>query len=221
MHPALIATGRRAFGWRRWPAGSIPMERLSAPERTREELRALMNGELGTAAAGASAVRLIVDDALAGEPPRTAVRRGTAKAENHSQWLRREAGAQAHVRRPHPSRRTMARSALHRVRAPTDRRCQKRTRRRISRFNHAAGPVSPAPSFQQIQALTRLQARRQVVGGMSEYAAYVQTPTIHYVPVQGQQLIQQITTPITTDTLSSLYNYNCRSQIYCSLQPHE
>ena len=26
------------------------MERLSAPERTREELRALMNGELGTAA---------------------------------------------------------------------------------------------------------------------------------------------------------------------------
>ena len=32
---------------------------------------------------------------------------------------------------------------------------KKRTRRRISRFNHAAGPVSPAPRFQQIQALTR------------------------------------------------------------------
>ena len=138
------------------------MERLSAPERTREELRALMNGELGTAAGRGDlvrlALRLIVEEALEGEPPRTAVRRGTAKAENHSQWLRREAGAQAHVRRPHPSRRTMARPALHRVRAPTDRRCQKRTRRRISRFNHPAGPVSPAPSFQQIQALTRADA---------------------------------------------------------------
>ena len=53
----------------------------------------------------------------------------------------------AHVRRAHPSRRTMARSALHGVRT---RRCQKRTRRRISCFNHAG---SPAPSFQQIQAL--------------------------------------------------------------------
>jgi transposase-like protein len=32
------------------------------------------------------------------KPPRTAVRRGASKAEDHSQWLRREAGAQAHVR---------------------------------------------------------------------------------------------------------------------------
>ena len=93
------------------------------------------------------------------EPPRTAARRRTAAAENHSQWLRREAGAQAHVRRAHPSRRTMERSALHGVRTPTDRRCQKRTRRRISGFNHAAGPVSPAPSFQQIQALTWTSGR--------------------------------------------------------------
>jgi len=31
---------------------------------------------------------------------------------------------------------------------------RKRTRRRISDFNHAAGPVSPAPSLQQIQTLT-------------------------------------------------------------------
>ena len=50
------------------------------------------------------------------EPPRTSIHRGTAKAENHSKWLRREAGAQADVRHPHPSRRTMARPALHRVR---------------------------------------------------------------------------------------------------------
>ena len=34
------------------------MERLSAPERTREELLALMNGELGTAAGRGDLVRL-------------------------------------------------------------------------------------------------------------------------------------------------------------------
>jgi hypothetical protein len=43
------------------------MERLSAPERTREELRALMNGELGTAAGRGDlvrlALRLIVEEA--------------------------------------------------------------------------------------------------------------------------------------------------------------
>jgi hypothetical protein len=47
------------------------MERLSAPERTREELRALMNGELGTAAGRGDlvrlALRLIVGEALEGE----------------------------------------------------------------------------------------------------------------------------------------------------------
>ena len=70
------------------------------------------------------------------------------------QWLRREAGAQAHVRRAHPSRGALARPTLQRVRAPPDRRRPKGTRRRISGFNHAAGNVSPAQSFQQIQALT-------------------------------------------------------------------
>ena len=47
------------------------MERLSAPERTREALRALMNGELGTAAGRSDlvhlALRLIVEEALEGE----------------------------------------------------------------------------------------------------------------------------------------------------------
>jgi transposase-like protein len=47
------------------------MERLSAPERTREELRALMKGELGTAAGRSDlvrlALRLIVEEALEGE----------------------------------------------------------------------------------------------------------------------------------------------------------
>ena len=47
------------------------MVRLSAPERTREELRALMNGELGTAAGRSDlvhlALRLIVEEALEGE----------------------------------------------------------------------------------------------------------------------------------------------------------
>jgi len=63
------------------------------------------------------------------EPPRTAVRRGTAKAQDHSQRLRREAGAQAHVRRAHPSRGALARPTLYRVRAPPDRRRPKGTRR--------------------------------------------------------------------------------------------
>ena len=47
------------------------MERLSAPLRTREELRALMNGDLGTAAGRSDlvrlALRLIVEEALEGE----------------------------------------------------------------------------------------------------------------------------------------------------------
>ena len=47
------------------------MERLSAPVRTREELRALMSGDLGTAAGRGDlvrlALRLIVEEALEGE----------------------------------------------------------------------------------------------------------------------------------------------------------
>ena len=47
------------------------MQRLSAPERTREELRALMNGDLGTAAGRGDlvrlALRLIVAETLEGE----------------------------------------------------------------------------------------------------------------------------------------------------------
>ena len=47
------------------------MQRLSAPQRTREELRALMNGELGTATGRSDlvrlALRLIVEEALEGE----------------------------------------------------------------------------------------------------------------------------------------------------------
>src|SRR5689334_25052806 len=69
--PCLNRNRKRAFGWRRRPAGSIPMQRLSAPERTREELRALMNGDLGTAEGRSDlvrlALRLIVEEALEGE----------------------------------------------------------------------------------------------------------------------------------------------------------
>jgi putative transposase len=47
------------------------MKRLSAPDRTREELRALINGELGTTMARSDlvrlALRLIVEEALEGE----------------------------------------------------------------------------------------------------------------------------------------------------------
>ena len=47
------------------------MQRLSAPERTREELRALMNGDMGTAAGRGDlvrlALRLVVEETLEGE----------------------------------------------------------------------------------------------------------------------------------------------------------
>ena len=70
MHPALNCN--RKAGLAPWPAGSIPMERLSAPERTREELRALMNGDLGDGGRPGAiwcrwALRLIVEEALEGE----------------------------------------------------------------------------------------------------------------------------------------------------------
>jgi hypothetical protein len=71
MTPCLNRNRKAGFRWRRWPAGSIPMERLSAPERTREELRAFMNGDLGTAAGRSDlvrlALRLIVEEVLEGE----------------------------------------------------------------------------------------------------------------------------------------------------------
>src|SRR5829696_8496342 len=53
------------------PAGSIPMKRVAAPERTRERLRALMDGRLGTAPARSNlvllAAQLIVEEALEAE----------------------------------------------------------------------------------------------------------------------------------------------------------
>jgi putative transposase len=51
--------------------GSIPMKRVSAPERTRERLRAIMDGRLGTAPERSSlvllAAQLILEEALEGE----------------------------------------------------------------------------------------------------------------------------------------------------------
>ncbi len=70
------------------------MERLSAPERTREELRALMNGELGTAAGRSElarlALRLIVEEALEGEVADVLGRSVTSAARGRSRqpkWL--------------------------------------------------------------------------------------------------------------------------------------
>src|SRR3712207_5759576 len=63
----------RRAGFRLAPAapGSIPMKRVSAPDRTREELRALISGDLGTATGRSDlvrlALRLIVEEALEGE----------------------------------------------------------------------------------------------------------------------------------------------------------
>jgi hypothetical protein len=51
--------------------GSIPMKRVSAPERTRERLRAIIDGQLGTAPERSSlvllAAQLILEEALEGE----------------------------------------------------------------------------------------------------------------------------------------------------------
>ena len=51
--------------------GSIPMKRVSAPERTRERLRAIMDGRLGTAPERSSlvllAAQLILEEALEAE----------------------------------------------------------------------------------------------------------------------------------------------------------
>src|SRR4051794_20781502 len=53
------------------PAGSIPMKRIAAPERTRERLRALMDGRLGTAPDRSNlvllAAQLILEEALEAE----------------------------------------------------------------------------------------------------------------------------------------------------------
>src|SRR5919112_6389736 len=53
------------------PARSIPMKRVSAPERTRERLRALIEGQLGTAPDRSNlvllAAQLILEEALEGE----------------------------------------------------------------------------------------------------------------------------------------------------------
>src|SRR6478672_12148163 len=70
------------------------MERLSAPERTREELRALMNGELGTAAGRSDlvrlALRLIVEEALEGEVSdvlgRERYERGEGEKRRRARW---------------------------------------------------------------------------------------------------------------------------------------
>src|SRR5690242_9296047 len=68
------------------------MERLSAPERTREELRALMNGELGTAAGRSDlvrlALRLIVEEALEGEVSDTLGRERYARGEGEKAGYR-------------------------------------------------------------------------------------------------------------------------------------
>ena len=65
--------------------GSIPMKRLSAPDRTREELRALIGGDLGTATGRSDlvhlALRLIVEEALEGEVADAVGRERYARAE--------------------------------------------------------------------------------------------------------------------------------------------
>src|ERR1700739_736841 len=142
--------------------GDRPATRGGRPRRLRRSpaeraclLRGRFRGLYRPPAAASHAPPLRAND----KSPRTAVRRGTAKAEDHSQWLRRESGAQAHVRRAHSRRRALARPSLHRVRAAPDRRREEGARQRISDLDHAAGPVIPALCFQQIRALTPADCR--------------------------------------------------------------
>ena len=96
------------------------------------------------------------------EPAGAAVRRGTPAAQDHPQCLRREARPQAHVRRHDPCRRTLARSAVHRVRLAADRRRQNGLRPRISDFNKSLARPAQSRLFQQTPTLTLLKIVRTI-----------------------------------------------------------
>src|ERR1700733_11772922 len=93
------------------------------------------------------------------KPPRTAVRRGTAKAQDHAQRLRREAGAQAHVRRAHPSRGALARPTLYRVRAPPDRPVRKELN---DEYQVSTTPLETSTQPRVLVSLTRERAELPV-----------------------------------------------------------
>jgi hypothetical protein len=57
-------------------------------------------------------------------------------------------------------------------------------------------------------AITGFWSKAGPAASLNGAATYTQNPTIQLAPLQGQQLIQQISTPITTDTMASLYNSN-------------
>ena len=69
------------------------MKRVSAPDRTREELRALIGGDLGTTTGRSDlvrlALRLIVEEALEGEVSDAVGRERYARAEGAAVGYRR------------------------------------------------------------------------------------------------------------------------------------
>src|SRR3954447_20023069 len=81
--------------WRRGPAGSIPRKRVAAPESTRERLRALMDGRLGTAPDRSNlvllAAQLILEEAL-GYGTRLGASATSGAARRGSQFWRPGAG---------------------------------------------------------------------------------------------------------------------------------
>jgi hypothetical protein len=61
-------------------------------------------------------------------------------------------------------------------------------------------------NFNPSGAITGFWTKAGTAASLNGAATYTQTPTLQLSPLQGQQLIQQVATPITPDTIASLYN---------------
>jgi hypothetical protein len=55
-------------------------------------------------------------------------------------------------------------------------------------------------------SITGLSTKAGAAGAASAMLTYSQSPTLRLIPLQGQQLIDQISTPIPPDALASLFN---------------
>jgi hypothetical protein len=63
-------------------------------------------------------------------------------------------------------------------------------------------------SFNPSSGITGFWSKAGPAASLNGTATYTQNPNIQMTPLQGQELIQQISTPITTDSMASLYNSN-------------
>ena len=146
------------------------MQRLSAPERTREELRALMNGDLGTAAGRGDLVRLALRFGACIAHLRLPVpHRRFARTTNLLERLfveeRRRLKIIPNGFGEKPVLKVMFGALIRAAERWRGLRFTEFELRQIAAvrkeldqeyedFDHAAGKVIPAPRFQQIRALT-------------------------------------------------------------------